>query len=163
MSTKICAQCGTEQEADGQAFCSNCGAPLEGAAVPGAAVAVAGASGAMPAAAVATPAATVTLLVSGPHGSSSVPYPGHAVIAGRQDEPTRVFPEVRIDDPLVSRRHLAIWEENGRLLCQDLMSANGTLLNGAPLPPGEARPLAAGDVLTLPGSNGPTLITLQIG
>ena len=53
------------------------------------------------------------------------------------------YNEVSIDDPSVSRYHCWVVTEDGRVLLEDLASANGTFLNGervvkrAPLKPGD--------------------------
>jgi len=50
------------------------------------------------------------------------------VIVGRAKDA-----DFRIDDPNVSRRHAAIYWENGRVMVEDLDSTNGTLVNGYPV------------------------------
>ncbi len=52
---------------------------------------------------------------------------------------------VRLNDPLVSRRHCALTLREGRVWVEDLGSRNGTRLNGQPLE--EALPLDDGDQL----------------
>ena len=47
-------------------------------------------------------------------------------IIGRHSEA-----DLRLDNPLVSRRHCEITEENGVLMARDLGSANGILVNDA--------------------------------
>ncbi len=75
---------------------------------------------------------------------------------GREGTPTvvRRFPcvvgrgadcQVRLADPLVSRRHCALTLREGRVWVEDLGSRNGTYLNGTPLE--EALPLDDGDRL----------------
>jgi pSer/pThr/pTyr-binding forkhead associated (FHA) protein len=54
-----------------------------------------------------------------------------------------------LSDPMVSRRHCALWLHNGRVWVVDLGSRNGTRLNGEPLT--AARPLEDGDELQLAG------------
>lgn len=41
--------------------------------------------------------------------------------------------DFRVDDPNVSRRHAAIFWDEGRIVVQDLDSTNGTLVNGYPV------------------------------
>jgi pSer/pThr/pTyr-binding forkhead associated (FHA) protein len=41
--------------------------------------------------------------------------------------------DFQLDDPNVSRRHAAIYWENGRVMVEDLDSTNGTLVNGYPI------------------------------
>src|SRR5262245_47832535 len=57
--------------------------------------------------------------------------------------------DYRPDDPLVSRRHLALTLRDGRVWVEDLGSRNGTRLNGEPLE--ETLPLDDGDRLDLGG------------
>ncbi|MFV9503809.1 MAG: FHA domain-containing protein [Oscillochloridaceae bacterium umkhey_bin13] len=47
----------------------------------------------------------------------------------------------------VSRRHALIKRQGERFVVQDLMSANGTFVNGLRLPPNQAIPIAPGDEL----------------
>lgn len=59
------------------------------------------------------------------------------VVLGRS-----VSAQVRVPDPMVSRRHCEIGTADGRLLVRDLGSTNGTIVNGrivhdAPLQPGD--------------------------
>jgi pSer/pThr/pTyr-binding forkhead associated (FHA) protein len=41
--------------------------------------------------------------------------------------------DFRVDDPNVSRRHAAIFWDEGRIVVQDLDSTNGTMVNGYPV------------------------------
>ena len=50
------------------------------------------------------------------------------VIIGRSKEA-----DVRVNDPNVSRKHAAIYWNNGRLMIDDLGSTNGTMVNGYPV------------------------------
>jgi pSer/pThr/pTyr-binding forkhead associated (FHA) protein len=52
-----------------------------------------------------------------------------------------------LSDPMVSRRHCALWLRQGRVWVADLSSRNGTRVNGEPLE--TARPLEDGDRLEL--------------
>jgi hypothetical protein len=54
-----------------------------------------------------------------------------------------------IDDPSVSRRHLRIGLDAGAPFAEDLNSLNGTLLDGAELPPFRPVPIRIDQVLTL--------------
>jgi predicted component of type VI protein secretion system len=54
-----------------------------------------------------------------------------------------------IDDPSVSRRHLRIGRDASALFVEDLNSLNGTLLDGAELPPFRPVPISIDQVLTL--------------
>jgi pSer/pThr/pTyr-binding forkhead associated (FHA) protein len=63
------------------------------------------------------------------------------VVLGRGKEA-----DLRIDDPNVSRKHAAVYWNNGRLMLDDLGSTNGTLVNGYPVTSTVLRP---GDVVAL--------------
>ena len=54
-----------------------------------------------------------------------------------------------IEDPSVSRRHLRIGLDAGALFVEDLNSLNGTLLDGAEMPPFRPVPLRIDQMLTL--------------
>jgi pSer/pThr/pTyr-binding forkhead associated (FHA) protein len=60
---------------------------------------------------------------------------------------------VILDDPAISRDHLAIeWDAaSSAYRATDLDSTSGTLLNGASLPPYDPRPMQAGDMLEIVG------------
>ena len=93
----------------------------------------------------------LTLQISGPYGDEKVDWKGTEILLGRNDAKTRVFPEVNLDDNAASRRHLSIWKDDtdSRFYAQDLESANGTLLNGRDLAPGEPTLLNNGDILKI--------------
>lgn len=122
---------------------------------------VAGNAFGMPPAPAAPPAAaspasstgpgTLTLHIAGPYGDETVTWQDKEILLGRNDAKTRVFPEVNLDDSAASRRHLAVWLEDidSKYYAQDLESANGTLLNGRDLKPGEPTILNDGDVLKI--------------
>ena len=57
--------------------------------------------------------------------------------------------DVSIPHVSVSRRHAQLNLGDGTLAIEDLGSANGTLVDGVPLPPGERRPLVLGAVVEL--------------
>jgi hypothetical protein len=107
-----------------------------------------------PAPPAATPEVQPTALelhISGPYGPEVVEWKGQELLLGRNDPKTRVFPNVNLDDSAASRRHLAIWKEDsdGLFYAQDLESANGTVLNGRDLKPGEPNELHDADVLKI--------------
>ncbi len=93
----------------------------------------------------------LTLYITGPYGDETVEWKGAEILLGRNDARTRVFPEVNLDDNAASRRHLSVWKDDadGQYYAQDLESANGTLLNGRDLKPGEPTLLNNGDVLKI--------------
>jgi hypothetical protein len=57
------------------------------------------------------------------------------IVIGRSKEA-----DLRIDDPNVSRKHAAIYWNNGRLMLEDLGSTNGTMVNGYPVTTTPLRP-----------------------
>lgn len=63
--------------------------------------------------------------------------------------------DFRVDNPDVSRRHAAIYWEDGRIMVQDLGSTNGTMVNGYPVTTTVLRPT---DVLVI----GDCRITVEI-
>jgi hypothetical protein len=91
------------------------------------------------------------LQITGPLGNETVEWKGAEILLGRNDAKTRVFPEVNLDDNAASRRHLSVWKDDadGLYYAQDLESANGTLLNGRDLKPGEPTLINDGDVLKI--------------
>jgi predicted RNA-binding Zn-ribbon protein involved in translation (DUF1610 family) len=71
-------------------------------------------------------------------------------LVGRKSESRRVFPDVCLNDPGASHRHVKLLkdqEENLHLL--DVGSANGTSLNGSPVEAGMKKLLRDGDQITL--------------
>lgn len=54
-----------------------------------------------------------------------------------------------IDRIWTSRQHAVITSENGKLIIEDLKSANGTFVNRHRVDPGKKQPLALGDILQL--------------
>ena len=54
-----------------------------------------------------------------------------------------------VQSEFVSRQHARVFESGGGFCVQDLLSHNGTFLNGRRLPPGEAAKLADGDRIDL--------------
>jgi hypothetical protein len=71
-------------------------------------------------------------------------------LVGRRSNSRGIYPEVDIDDPGVSHRHLKfIRQKDGGFSALELGSANGTQLNGAALEPGVLAPVKPGDELVL--------------
>ena len=69
---------------------------------------------------------------------------------GRQFEGKGIHPEIVVQDPGISRRHLKLMRDGaGQITVLELGSANGTELNQANLEPGVVTALKAGDQLTL--------------
>jgi len=87
-------------------------------------------------------------LVSGPQEAEFV-VPAEALI-GRSDATSSRPPDIEIKhDSAVSRRHARIFVRGESCLIEDLESANGTDLNGRPLPPREPAEVRPGDEVTL--------------
>jgi hypothetical protein len=71
-------------------------------------------------------------------------------LVGRRSTSKGIFPEITINDPGVSHRHLMfIKQQDGNFAVLELGSSNGTELNGAPLEPGITTPISSGDELTI--------------
>lgn len=71
-------------------------------------------------------------------------------LVGRRSQGKGVYPEIEINDPGVSRRHLKfIKQQDGSFGILELGSANGTELNGVVLEPGISKTVKPGDELTL--------------
>lgn len=171
-----CPDCGTPR-APGARFCEVCrhdfAAP--GAAVPlhapgplhGPPPAAAPIEGSAPVVAAATsspePAGVGNLWVvvrrdpDRLDGSEGAPAPERAYpldlaenLVGRRNGRRDVHPEIPVDDPSVSARHLKICRRpDGGLYAIDVGSSNGTSLNGAALSEGVAADLRAGDRLAI--------------
>ncbi|MEE1304123.1 MAG: FHA domain-containing protein [Agathobacter sp.] len=54
-----------------------------------------------------------------------------------------------LNNSAVSRKHLAVYNDNGKFRVVDLGSKNGTLINGMRIVPGVAHDIANGDILTI--------------
>lgn len=61
-------------------------------------------------------------------------------IVGRNPQQAQLI----ISDDSVSRRHARLWAKNGRLLVEDLESANGTSINGERIAPNRPTPVERG-------------------
>jgi hypothetical protein len=88
---------------------------------------------------------------------------GSEVRVGRRSESRGIHPEIDLTgppaDPGVSRLHVVlVAAPDGSWSAVDPGSANGTLVNGNEIPPGESVPLRAGDVIHLGAW---TALTLQ--
>ena len=55
-------------------------------------------------------------------------------------------------DPLISRRHAEVGEQDGELYLIDLGSRNGTYINGRPIPQRKESPLKQGDTILFASS-----------
>lgn len=71
-------------------------------------------------------------------------------LVGRRSAAKGIYPEVEINDPGVSHRHLKfILQSDGGFSVLELGSSNGTELNGKVLEPGVTTPVKSGDELTI--------------
>lgn len=71
-------------------------------------------------------------------------------LVGRRSAAKGIFPEITINDPGVSHRHLMfIKQQDGSFAVLELGSSNGTELNGSSLEPGVTTPIKSGDELTI--------------
>ena len=70
-------------------------------------------------------------------------------LVGRRSDAQDIHPEVAINDPGISRRHLRLLRGTEGLVALDLGSMNGTRLNGAALEPNVPTLLREGDQITL--------------
>ena len=61
-------------------------------------------------------------------GDQVMQFRQNRVVIGRGKEA-----DLRVNDPNVSRKHAAIYWNNGRLMVDDLGSTNGTMVNGYPV------------------------------
>jgi pSer/pThr/pTyr-binding forkhead associated (FHA) protein len=146
-----CLQCQGLNE-DGTAYCEHCGA-----AIPVSAPILAPNTGsALPPVSSPTtteeelPAgSTISFVVSSLAGEIRVSFRGQELLCGRRDERMRIFPDIALDDPAASRRHLALFLDVGKLCVQDLESGNGTTLNTTPIASGVPVELHHGDVLKI--------------
>jgi phage tail-like protein len=84
------------------------------------------------------------LNISGPDGSQIYELPPGKTIIGRQ-----AGIDVRLDNPMISRRHTEVECTSKACLITDLGSANGSTVNGERLEPNAPRTLAPGDVIEL--------------
>jgi pSer/pThr/pTyr-binding forkhead associated (FHA) protein len=92
---------------------------------------------------------TIMLVVVSPAGEMRVPFSGQELLCGRRDERLRIYPEIALDDPAASRRHLALFSQSGQLYVQDLESGNGTKLNQVPIASGVPIEVHHNDVLSI--------------
>ena len=73
-------------------------------------------------------------------------------LVGRRSAARGIFPQIALDDPGVSHRHLMVYRNpDGSLAVSDLGSTNGTFLNEnpGPLEPGVKTAVAEGDRLEI--------------
>jgi pSer/pThr/pTyr-binding forkhead associated (FHA) protein len=71
-------------------------------------------------------------------------------LVGRRSDDRGIYPEVDINDPGISHRHLKfIRQADGSFVVLEMGSKNGTTLNGVELKPGLPTPIAVGDELLI--------------
>lgn len=71
-------------------------------------------------------------------------------LVGRRSVKKNIYPEIEINDPGVSHRHLKfIKQPDGTFAVLELGSANGTEYNGTQLEPGIAAAIKAGDIFAI--------------
>ncbi|MES2039877.1 MAG: FHA domain-containing protein [Pseudomonadota bacterium] len=71
-------------------------------------------------------------------------------LVGRRSDVKGVYPEIQVDDPGVSRRHLKLLRQaDGSYAALDLGSTNGSIMNGNTLVPGVLTALKAGDEIVV--------------
>lgn len=145
-----CPHCQGANE-DGTAYCEHCGAaiPAQASVPPPDISALSSAPVAQAVALDAAQEAAISFVVSSPAGETRVNFHGQEVLCGRRDERMRIFPDIALDDPAASRRHLALFLDAGKLCVQDLESGNGTVLNTTPIASGVPVELHQGDVLKI--------------
>ena len=136
---------------DGTAYCEHCGAAIPAqASVPSPDIGASSSATAAPAVAEEeAQEAAISFVVSTPAGETHVSFRGQELLCGRRDERMRIFPDIALDDPAASRRHLALFLDAGKLCVQDLESGNGTVLNTTPIASGVPVELHPGDVLKI--------------
>ena len=146
-----CPHCQGQSE-DGTAYCEHCGAeiPAQAPVLAPDPAGVLSAPSAVPAATSGQPEdPAISFVVSSAAGETRVSFRGQELLCGRRDERMRIFPDIALDDPAASRRHLALFLDAGSLCVQDLESGNGTVLNTTPIAPGVPVELHAGDVIKI--------------
>jgi hypothetical protein len=75
-----------------------------------------------------------------------VPADRAELLVGRRDDRRDIKPDIPLNDPGASRRHLKfLVGTDGAVVLQDLASTNGTRLNGVEVPAGSRHSLSPGD------------------
>lgn len=137
---------------EGTAYCEHCGAAIltqAPALAPNSTSVLPPAPPAQAAPLGQPPAPAISFVVASPAGETRISFTGQEVLCGRRDERMRIFPDIALDDPAASRRHLALFLDAGKLCAQDLESGNGTVLNTTPIASGVPVELHDGDVLKI--------------
>ncbi len=94
------------------------------------------------------------LVVQGTNVTLPFPPGKNAVIIGREDPVSNIFPDIDLtdhggDEGGVSREHARIYMQGGQFYIEDLESVNHTYVNRQELPPKSPHPLNNGDELRL--------------
>ena len=142
MADLFCTRCGHRNPADSN-FCSSCGSPLphEEGDHPTINFQLDAASGEhhIEIDLDDVPAGGMLIVRSGPNAGSKFAVDKDVVTAGRHPDS-----DIFLDDITVSRRHVEIRRDAGRLTVSDVGSLNGTYLNRERIEQGD---LADGDTL----------------
>jgi pSer/pThr/pTyr-binding forkhead associated (FHA) protein len=96
------------------------------------------------------------IITNGPQEGQTIPLLLNKVTIGRAT--SKADWEIGLQDPSVSRPHARLQQVEGNWVIFDLGSANGTLVNQAPVNE-KGRPLRDGDIMTL----GSTIILFRTG
>jgi len=83
-------------------------------------------------------------IIEGPKEGQPFDFSGETVFVGRNPEN-----DIQINDNSVSRKHLKVSQREGKFYVQDLMSRNGTFINGQPLRPGQELEVQSGHPITM--------------
>jgi PAS domain S-box-containing protein len=83
-------------------------------------------------------------IIEGPNLGQPYEIQGETVFVGRNPEN-----DIQINDHSVSRKHMKISQRDGKFYIQDLMSRNGTFINGQILRPGQETEVQSGRPITM--------------
>ena len=83
-------------------------------------------------------------IIEGPNEGQPFDFSKDTVFVGRNPEN-----DIQINDNSVSRKHLKVSQRDGKFYIQDLMSRNGTFINGQPLRPGQELEVQVGHPITM--------------
>jgi pSer/pThr/pTyr-binding forkhead associated (FHA) protein len=97
---------------------------------------------------------TGRLVLQGPNVSIAIPQGKQAVIIGREDPVSGIFPDIDTDqhggqEAGVGRRHAQLSVQGNQIYIEDLNSVNGTVVNKQRLQPGQPQPIHDGDEIRL--------------
>ncbi len=160
VATQVCPSCGVTNPA-GEAFCSSCGANLQGTSAPAVGDAVAPApipvdQNLAPASApmaTAPAAAQARLIVEADNQEFDISGKDNITI-GREDAVSNIYPDVDLtphggEEGGVSRMHARLYVDNGQYLVEDENSTNFTFVNRQRLSPKTPTPVHDNDEIKL--------------